>query len=84
MIDAGLVIADFMVRPTGVLVLFRDRRAVLRPRPSRRNRRLATEGLAHFAAKAGFGPEEELLHIYRDLPETYKGQLADLNARNRR
>ena len=37
------------------------------------------EALAHFAAKAGFGPEEQLLHIYRNLPETYTGQLVNLN-----
>jgi len=44
---------------------------------------LATEALAHFAAKAGFGPEAELLGFYRDLPETYKGKLPDLRPDSR-
>ena len=40
---------------------------------------LATEALAHFAAQAGFGPEEQLVDIYRNLPETYQGQLVNMN-----
>ena len=43
------------------------------------NANLATEALAHFAAQAGFGPEEQLVDIYRKLPETYQGQLVNMN-----
>ena len=58
------------------------RRAILRPGLRVGTPGLATDALAHFAAKAGFGPEEELREIYHDLPnDTYKGQLVNLNDR---
>ena len=79
MIDAGLVIADFLVKPTGVLVLFATGEQYYVPGLRVGTANLATEALAHFAAQAGFGPEEQLLHVYRNLPETYKGQLVNMN-----
>jgi hypothetical protein len=83
MIDAGLVLADFMVRPTGVLVVFATGEQYYAPGLRVGSANLATEALAHFAAKAGFGPEAELLGFYRDLPETYKGKLPDLRPDSR-
>jgi len=79
MIDAGLVIADFLVKPTGVLVLFATGEQYYAPGLRVGTTNSATEALAHFAAKAGFGPEQQLLHVYRNLPKTYKGQLVNLN-----
>lgn len=79
LIDAGLVLADFRVRPTGVLVLFAGFEQYYAPGLRVGTDGLATEALAHFAAQAGFGPEEELRHIYRDLAANYKGQLVNLN-----
>ena len=79
MIDAGLVVADFMVRPTGVLVLFATGEQYYAPGLRVGTANLATEALAHFAARAGFGPEEQLVDIYRKLPETYQGQLVNMN-----
>ena len=60
MIDAGLVLADFRVRPTGVLVLFAGFEQYYAPGLRVGTPGLASEALAHFAAQAGFGPEEEL------------------------
>ena len=79
MIDAGLVIADFLVRPTGVLVLFATGEQYYAPGLRVGTTDSATNALAHFAAQAGFGPEEQLLPVYRNLPKTYKGQLVNLN-----
>jgi hypothetical protein len=80
MIDAGLVISDFLVRPTGVLVMFATGEHYYAPGLRVGTPGLATDALAHFAAKAGFGPEEELRQIYHDLPnDSYKGQLVNLN-----
>jgi len=77
MIDAGLVISEFMVRPTGVLVVFAKGEQYYAPGLRVGTQGLATEALAHFAALAGYGPEEELLDSYRKLPEDYRGQLPD-------
>jgi hypothetical protein len=79
MIAAGLIIADFMVRPTGVLVLFATGEQYYAPGLRVGTTGLATEALAQVAAQAGFGPEERLLNFYRDLPETYSGKLPDVN-----
>lgn len=79
MVDAGLVIADFLVKPTGVLVLFATGEQYYAPGLRVGTADLATEALARFAAKAGFGPEERLLQVYRDLPTSYSGQLVNLN-----
>ncbi len=79
MIDAGLVLADFRVRPNGVLVLFAGFELYYAPGLRVGTKGLATEALAHFAALAGFGPEEELLHHYRNLPADHEGQLVNLN-----
>ena len=79
MIDAGLVLADFRVRPTGVLVLFAGFEQYYAPGLRVGTPGLASEALAHFAAQAGFGPEEELRRIYRNLPADYSGQLVNLN-----
>jgi hypothetical protein len=75
----GLVLSDFLVRPTGVLVLFAGFEMYYAPGLRVGTDGLATEALAHFAARAGFGPEEELLHIYRILPADHSGQLVNLN-----
>ncbi len=79
MIDSGLVIAEFMVRPTGVLVLFASGEQYYAPGLRVGTSSLATEALAQLAAQAGFGPEARLLDFYRKLPETYKGKLPDLS-----
>ena len=79
MIDSGLVIADFMVRPTGVLVLFATGEQYYAPGFRVGTGSLATEALAQLAAQAAFGPEERLFNFYRNLPETYKGKLPDVN-----
>lgn len=79
MIAAGLVIADFMVRPTGVLVLFATGEQYYAPGLRVGTTGLATEALAQLATQAGFGPEERLLNFYRNLPETYSGKLPDVN-----
>jgi len=79
LIDAGLVLADFRVRPTGVLVLFAGFEQYYAPGLRVGTQGLATEALAHFAAQAGFGPEQELLRIYQKLPADYSGQLVNLN-----
>jgi hypothetical protein len=68
-----------MVRPTGVLVLFATGEQYYAPGLRVGTTGLATKALAHFAALAAFGPEEELLRRYRDLPAQYKGQLVNLN-----
>jgi len=82
LIDAGLVISDFLVRPTGVLVMFATGEHYYAPGLRVGTPGLATDALAHFAAKAGFGPEQELRQLYRDLPnDSYKGQLVNLNER---
>ena len=79
MMKAGLGIIDFLVRPTGVLALFLGGEQYYAPGLRVGTSGLATRALAHIAAKAGFGPEKELLHIYRTMPETYTGQLVTLN-----
>lgn len=79
MMKAGLGIINFLVRPTGVLALFLGGEQYYAPGLRVGTSGLATRALAHVAAKAGFGPEKELLHIYRTLPETYTGQLVTLN-----
>src|SRR3989339_465029 len=79
MIDSGLVIAEFMVRPTGSLVLFASGEQDYAPGLRVGTSSFATQALAQLAAQAGFGPEERLLNFYRNLPETYKGKLPDLN-----
>ena len=79
MMKAGLGIIDFLVRPTGVLALFLGGEQYYAPGLRVGTSGLATRALAHVAAKAGFGPEKELLSIYRTLPETYTGQLVTLN-----
>jgi hypothetical protein len=79
MVAAGLVIADFMVRPTGVLVVFATGEQYYAPGLRVGTTGLATEALAHLAAQAGFGPEERLLNFYQKLPESYSGKLPDVN-----
>jgi hypothetical protein len=79
MMKAGLGILDFLVRPTGVLALFLGGEQYYAPGLRVGTSGPATRALAHVAAKAGFGPEKELLNIYRTLPETYTGQLVTLN-----
>jgi hypothetical protein len=78
MLDAGLVIRYFLVRPTGVLILFAKGEQYYAPGLRVGTSGLATEALAHLAAEADFGPEDRLLNFYRNLPETYSGELPDL------
>lgn len=80
--DAGLVLAGFLVKPTGVLVQFACGEQYYAPGLRVGTDGLATKALAHFAAEADYGPEEELLEIYKDLdlPENISGtQLVNLN-----
>ena len=79
MMESGLGIMDFLIRPTGVLVLFLSGEQYYAPGLRVGTKDLATTALAHLAAKAGFGPEDHLLSIYRGLPADYKGQLVTLN-----
>jgi len=79
MMASGLGIMDFLVRPTGVLVLFLGGEQYYAPGLRVGTKGLATTALAHLAAKAGFGPEKHLLSLYRDLPADYQGQLVTLN-----
>jgi len=77
--QAGLGIVDFLIRPTGVLVLFLSGEQYYAPGLRVGTSGLATTALAHLAAKAGFGPEDHLRRLYRDLETDYKGQLVTLN-----
>jgi len=82
LIDSGLVISGFLVRSHGTLVIFACGEQYYAPGLRVGTPGLATDALAHFAAKAGFGPEAELREIYHDLPnDSYKGQLVNLNDR---
>lgn len=79
---AGLVLADFRVKPTGTLVIFATGEQYYAPGLRVGTNGLATKALAHFAAQADYGPEEELLELYKDLdlPENISGtQLVNLN-----
>ena len=75
-IDSGLVIAEFMVRPTGVLVLFASGEQYYAP-----GLRVGTSSLATEARQAcrsgGLWSRGAHLDFYRNLPETYKGKLPD-------
>jgi len=80
--DAGLVLADFRVKPTGTLVTFATGEQYYAPGLRVGTHGLATKALAHFAAEADYGPEDELLELYQDLdlPENISGtQLVNLN-----
>lgn len=77
--QAGLGIVDFLIRPTGVLALFLSGEQYYAPGLRVGTSGLATTALAHLAAKAGFGPEDHLRQLYRDLETDYKGQLVTLN-----
>jgi len=79
MMETGLGIMDFLVRPTGVLVLFLGGEQYYAPGLRVGTSGLATTALAHLAAKAGFGPEDHLRQTYRDLPNDYEGQVVNLN-----
>jgi len=83
MIDSGLVIADFMVRPTGVLVLFATASILRSTAFASETGSLATKALAQLAASGGLWSEERLFNFYRNLPETYKGKLPDVNRTRR-
>jgi len=78
MMESGLGIMDFLVKPTGVLVLFLSGEQYYAPGLRVGTSGLATTALAHLAAKAGFGPKDHLLESYRNLPADYKGQLVRL------
>ena len=78
MIDAGLVIRYFMVRPTGVLILFAKGEQYYAPGLRVGTSSLATEALAHLAAEAGFGPEEQLLQLLPKPARDLQGELPDL------
>ena len=79
LMGAGLGIVDFLVRPTGVLAVFLGGEQYYAPGLRVGTKGLATKALACLAAKAGFGPEAELLELYQDLPASYTGQLVSLN-----
>lgn len=75
----GLGLMDFLVKPTGILVLFLSGEQYYAPGLRVGTSGLATTALAHLAAKAGFGPEAQLRQAYQTLPEDYEGQLVNLN-----
>ena len=80
--DAGLVLADFFVKPTGTLVVFATGEQYYAPGLRVGTRDLATRALAHFAAEADYGPEDQLLELYQDMapPDNISGtQLVNLN-----
>jgi len=74
LLGQGLVIQDIWVRPTGALIVFATGEQYYAP-----GLRVAageeTVALAQIAAKAGFGPEGQLLDFYRKLPKTYCDKL---------
>ena len=79
--DGGLVLADFLVRSTGILVMFANGEQYYAPGLRVGTKGLATQALAHFAAEADFGPEQQLLEIYQDqdVPDNETVQLVNLN-----
>ncbi len=79
LLETGLGIMDFLVRPNGILVLFLSGEHYYAPGLRVGTSGSATTALAHLAAKAGFGPEAQLRQTYKDLPEDYEGQLVNLN-----
>jgi hypothetical protein len=78
-VAAGRAIRDILVKPTGVLVTFSLGEHFYAPGLRVGTAGPATEALARIAAEAGFGPYEELVSFYRDLPESYDDVLPDLN-----
>lgn len=75
---AGHRIKDMVVKPTGVLVRFEGCQQFYAPGFRVGTDGPATEALARIAAEAGFGPFDELLTFYQDLPNTYDSVLPDL------
>lgn len=79
LLETGLGIMDFLVRPNGILVLFLSGEQYYAPGLRVGTSGSATTALAQLAAKAGFGPEAQLRQTYQDLPKDYEGQLVNLN-----
>ena len=71
LMGAGLGIVDFLVRPTGVLAALSRRRAILRPRPPRRNQGFGDQGPRLHGREGGIWPRgvpsRHLPHAAREL-----------------
>jgi hypothetical protein len=68
LLDAGLVIRDIWIKPTGALVMFNRGDQYYAP-GLRVGGGPATEALVEIAAKAHFGPADRLMRFYSHLPD---------------
>lgn len=76
LVQAGLVIHDIFIRPTGALILFSTGEQYLAT-GLRVGEEAPTLALAEIASKAGYGPWAKLLRMYTNLPRDYDGRLPD-------
>jgi hypothetical protein len=74
----GRKIREILVKPTGVLVTFNGDEQFYAPGLRVSTDGPATEALARIAAEAGFGPYDELLTFYHDLPADWDDPLPDM------
>lgn len=80
MLAAGHRIREMVVKPTGVLVRFDGDCHFYATGFRVGSDGPATEALARIAAEAGFGPYDELLSFYQNLPDSYDSVLPDMKA----
>ena len=79
LLDAGLVIRDILVRPTGALIQFSTGEQYLASglRVGDEAQPARTLALIEVAVKAGFGPWARLLRMYSNMDADYEGVLPD-------
>jgi hypothetical protein len=79
LLDAGLVIRDILVRPTGALIQFSTGEQYLASglRVGDEANPARTLALIEVAVKAGFGPWPKLLRMYSNMDADYEGILPD-------
>lgn len=77
LLDAGLVIRDILVRPTGALIQFSTGEQYLASglRVGDEAQPARTLALIEVAVKAGFGPWPKLLRMYSNMDADYEGVL---------
>jgi len=78
LLDAGHVIQDILVRPTGALLIFTDGTQHYTPALRVGQDGRPTEALAEVAAEAGFGKLWHLLTLYTDMSPDFTGPLPRL------
>ena len=71
----GCIIKEIQCRPTGVLIVFKCGKHYYTSAFRVGGDGLETEYLAEIAAKAGFGPLEQLLDAYHEIPATCRSIL---------